>query len=62
MGELKGQLLSLLTVLVIFGAIGGSLYAAFNTTKDKIVTKLNEANDVLEKSIQKSMQLLEFKD
>ena len=36
MGELKGQLLSLLTVLVIFGAIAGSLYAAFNTTKDKI--------------------------
>lgn len=32
MGELKGQLLSLLTVLVIFGAIAGSLYAAFNTT------------------------------
>ena len=30
MGELKGQLLSLLTVLVIFGAIAGSLYAAFN--------------------------------
>lgn len=62
MGELKGQLLSLLTVLVIFGAIAGSLYAAFNTTKDKIVTKLNEANDVLEKSRQQSMQLLVFKD
>lgn len=62
MGELKGQLLSLLTVLVIFGAIAGSLYAAFNTTKDKIVTKLNEANDILEKSRQQSIQLLEFKD
>ena len=62
MGELKGQLLSLLTVLVIFGAIAGSLYAAFNTTKDKIVTKLNEANDFLETSSKKTMQLLEFKD
>ena len=62
MGELKGQLLSLLTVLVIFGAIAGSLYAAFNTTKDKIVTKLNEANDILETSSKKTMQLWEFKD
>lgn len=52
----------MLTVLVIFGAIAGSLYAAFNTTKDKIVTKLNEANDALETSSQKTMQLLEFKD
>lgn len=62
MGELKGQLLSLLIVLVIFGAIAGSLYAAFNTTKDKIVTKLNEANDVLENNSQKAKQLLEFKE
>lgn len=61
MGELKGQLLSLLTVLVIFGAIAGSLYAAFNSTKDKIVTKLNEANEVLEQTSQNKNVLLDFK-
>lgn len=59
MGELKGQLLSILLVLVVFGAIAGTLYTAFMSTKDKITTKLNEANNALETKPQHT--LLEFK-
>ena len=42
--------------------IYNSRLSGFFVLVAKIVTKLNEANDVLEKSSQKTMQLLEFKD
>lgn len=38
MGEIKGQLLTVLLVVVVFAAIGGALYTAFNSTKDKITS------------------------
>ena len=47
MGELKGSLLSVLLVFVIFGAIGGALYGAYQSTKDKIVTKINNADTTI---------------
>lgn len=60
MGELKGQLLALLTVLVIFGAVAGAMYSAFSTTKDKI----NDNNNSVITNITKgnSQKLLTFKD
>ena len=56
MGELKGQLLALLTVLVIFGA----MYSAFSATKDKI----NDNNNSVITNITKgnTQKLLTFKD
>lgn len=60
MGELKGQLLALLTVLVIFGAVAGAMYTAFSATKDKI----NDNNNSVITNITKgnSQKLLAFKD
>lgn len=60
MGELKGQLLALLTVLVIFGAIAGAMYAAFSTTKDKITDNSNSVITNITKG--NSQNLLTFKD
>lgn len=59
MGEIKGQLLTVLLVVVVFAAIGGALYATFTGTKDKIVTKINEL-DVTKSS--QNDKLIEFKE
>lgn len=60
MGELKGQLLALLTVLVIFGAIAGAMYAAFSSTKDKINDNSNSVITNITKG--NTQNLLTFKD
>ena len=42
MGEIKGQLLTMLLVLVAFTAIAGVLYSAINTSSDAISNKVLE--------------------
>lgn len=42
MGELKGQLLGVLLVVAIFGAIGTVLYAAFKESANTVATKIKE--------------------
>ena len=61
MGEIKGQLLSVLLVMVIFGAIAGALYAAFKSTNGKLMDHMNseETNISKPKSAQQ-FELLEF--
>ena len=61
MGEIKGQLLSVLLVMVIFGAIAGALYAAFNNTKDKIVSKIENVDTNIKPSQLQQIELLSFK-
>ena len=61
MGELKGQLLSVLLVLVIFGAIGGALYGAYVNTKTKITEKTGSLETTITTGA-KQAKLLEFKD
>lgn len=41
MSEIKGQLLGIVLVLAIFGAISGALYAAFKTSADNVSTKVS---------------------
>lgn len=60
MGELKGQLLSILTVLVVFGAIAGTIYAGAVSLKDKINAKNESALTDITKP-QKQDNLLSFK-
>ena len=42
MGEIKGQLLTMLLVLVAFTAIAGVLYAAISTSSESITNKVSE--------------------
>jgi len=42
MGEIKGQLLTMLLVLVAFTAIAGVLYSAINSSSENITAKVSE--------------------
>ena len=61
MGELKGQLLSILLVLVVFGAVAGALYTAFNSTKTKVVEKMNAEETTIKSNSSNVNGLLEFR-
>ncbi len=41
MSELKGQILGVLLVLALFGAVAGVLGAAFNNTANKLKTDMS---------------------
>ena len=41
MSEIKGQLLGIVLVIAVFGAIAGVLYAAFTTSAESVKTKMN---------------------
>ncbi|MDY2914236.1 MAG: hypothetical protein SPI58_05385 [Candidatus Enteromonas sp.] len=41
MSEIKGQLLGLLLVLAVFGAIGGTLMGVFSRTSDAIAARVD---------------------
>lgn len=47
MSEIKGQLLGMLLVLVVFGLVAGVLYSNFSTTKDTITRKMNEETSLI---------------
>ncbi len=42
MSEIKGQLLGVLLVVSIFGAIGFTLYSAFKGAADKVTESFND--------------------
>lgn len=42
MSEIKGQLLGVLLVVAIFGAIGFTLYSAFKGAADKVTDSFNK--------------------
>ena len=42
MSELKGQLLGMLLVIVLFGAVALTLFGVFNKTSENIGTKMDE--------------------
>lgn len=42
MSEIKGQLLGVVLVVAIFGAIGGLLYAAFQNAAKSTASKIEE--------------------
>ena len=41
MTEIKGQLLGMLLVLLIFSLVGGVIYASFKSNADDLSSKLN---------------------
>ncbi len=41
MSEIKGQLLGIVLVLAIFGAVSGALYSAFKTSADNVAVKVS---------------------
>ena len=45
MSEIKGQLLGIVLVLAIFGAIAGALVAAFSSVGDQVVEYMETATD-----------------
>lgn len=42
MSEIKGQLLGMLMVLLVFTAVASAMWATFTSTKDKIVAKTSD--------------------
>ncbi|MCR5079086.1 MAG: hypothetical protein K6B65_04120 [Bacilli bacterium] len=42
MSEIKGQLLGMLMVLVVFALVGGVLYTSFRTSVSTVSTKMEE--------------------
>jgi len=62
MGELKGQLLSILLVLVVFGAIAFAIYEAYTNTSNKVVEKSNSELTTITTSSGKQPNLLSFKN
>lgn len=47
MSEIKGQLLGIILVLLIFGAIAAGLVAAFTNLSDNIVDEVNDIGSSL---------------
>ena len=41
MSEIKGQLLGIVLVIAVFGAVAGVLYTAFTTSANSVQTKMN---------------------
>ena len=41
MSEIKGQLLGIVLVIAVFGAIAGVLYTAFSSSAESVKTKMN---------------------
>ena len=61
MSEIKGQLLGIVLVIAIFGAIAGVLYGAFSTAADSVKTKMNVTDIETNAGIKKaSTDLLTF--
>lgn len=42
MSEIKGQLLSIVLVVAVFGAVAGILFTAFKTSAQSVSTKITE--------------------
>ncbi len=42
MSEIKGQLLSIVLVVAVFGAVAGVLFTAFKTSAQQVSTKITE--------------------
>jgi hypothetical protein len=42
MSEIKGQLLGMLMVLLVFSAVASAMWGTFQSTKDKIVAKASD--------------------
>ena len=47
MSEIKGQLLGMLLVLIVFGLVAGVLYTNFTRTKDAITDKMDAETSLL---------------
>lgn len=47
MSEIKGQLLGILLVLIIFGAVAGGLKSTFTSLEDTIETEVTNLTDDL---------------
>ena len=48
MSEIKGQILGVVLVLAIFGAIGASLLSAFKTSASNVTSKITDEEKLLE--------------
>ncbi len=58
MSEIKGQILGVVLVLAIFGAIGTVLVSSFKTSADTIKEKMNSADtELIDASKTKSEKL-----
>lgn len=52
MSEIKGQILGIILVLMIFGAVGAALKGTFDKLKDTVVETVDDINnDVKPKTI-----------
>lgn len=49
MSEIKGQLLGMLMVLVVFSMVGMVLYSNFKAASEKIAEKMNEESVLISK-------------
>ncbi len=60
MSELKGQLLGIIMVLIIFGAVGGVLGALFGESANKIIDKSENLTQPFEDAVTGSATLLSY--
>ncbi len=50
MSEIKGQLLGMLLVLVLFGAVAGALYGMFSKSTDEISQRVDQETSFVSSS------------
>lgn len=60
MSEIKGQLLGIIMVLIIFGAVGGVLGALFGESTNKIIDKSENLTKPFEDAVTGSADLLSY--
>ncbi len=48
MSEIKGQLLGILLVVMVFAAVGGAMVTVFTNLSDKVVSEVSEVYTELE--------------
>lgn len=51
MSEIKGQLLGIILVLMVFGIVGGALKGVFSEMKDKVVESVENIEDDIDDSM-----------
>ena len=55
MSEIKGQLLGIVMVLIIFGAVSGPIAGIFYTTREKITEKSTDMTTGVENTLKRPM-------